>query len=958
MWKKKMCLIAVAVLALAGGTTTGDVITGLEGYWPFDGDAQDFSGNDRHGTLIGDAHFIDDGMHGGTLELDGDGDYISMDGYMGILQSSWTLACWIKTTTSGNLDILSWGTEGGGLKVEFRLHDGRLRIEHGNGNNRGDAQVHDGQWHHAVAVLPEGGLMEDVMFYLDGEPLGVFQVGNGTNPFIVTEGIDFNVGRSGPRGDRHFTGLIDEVRIYSRVLSQDDIREAMETSATGMNPLASSPKPADSSRYEDTWANLSWKTGAFAVSHDVYLGNNFDAVNDGAADTFQGNQATTLLIAGFPGFAYPDGFLPGTTYYWRIDEVNDTEPDSPWKGDVWSFHVPSRKAYDHGPADGAKYVDSNVELSWTRGFNAKLHTIYFGDIFDDVNNAVVGIPQTGATYTPGTLELEKTYYWRVDEFDGATTHKGEVWSFTTVPEIMITDPNLMAWFKLDETPGATAVDWSGHSNHGILKGTSQWIVPGLIGDAALNFGQNGYVAIRKLHYNGDDYAELTVSVWMRTINPGEQIIAGFGRAEYWRVGIDSYGAGLGLIDWDVMTSTGQVDHGSVTRVDNGLWHHVCCVFDNGKMTIYIDGLDDSTVTEGTTFGSGQTRYGFLGADSLASTFDGSRDFINAFLGDIDDFRIYDRALTQEEIILVMRGDPLLAWGPKPSQGSTPYIREATPLSWSPGDNASQHDVYFGTDREVVANADETDTTGIYRGRQGVTIYTPAEGVEWGGGPYYWRVDEYNTEATISKGSVWSFTVADFIVIDDFEDYDVGNNEIWWVWIDGLGYASHPTKPSHPGNGTGSMVGDETTASYMEETIVHGGGKSMPLFYDNNQQAKLRYSEVEKTLSSQRNWTEEGVGVLSIWFYGDASNAAEPLYVALNGNAVVTHDNPNAAQIEAWTEWTIDLSAPGGFADQGVNLANVNTIAIGLGNKNPDVSGLAGGSGIIYIDDIRLLRPAP
>jgi hypothetical protein len=93
-------------------------------------------------------------------------------------------------------------------------------------------------------------------------------------------------------------------------------------------------------------------------------------------------------------------------------------------------------------------------------------------------------------------------------------------------------------------------------------------------------------------------------------------------------------------------------------------------------------------------------------------------------------------------------------------------------------------------------------------------------------------------------------------------------------------------------------------------------------------------------------------VLSIWFYGDASNAAEPLYVALNGNAVVTHDNPNAAQIEAWTEWTIDLQL---FADQGVNLANVNTIAIGLGNKkNP----AAGGSGTMYIDDIRLYRPAP
>jgi len=142
---------------------------------------------------------------------------------------------------------------------------------------------------------------------------------------------------------------------------------------------------------------------------------------------------------------------------------------------------------------------------------------------------------------------------------------------------------------------------------------------------------------------------------------------------------------------------------------------------------------------------------------------------------------------------------------------------------------------------------------------------------------------------------------------------------------------------------------------MEETIVHGGSQSMPIFYDNNQQGKLRFSEVEKTLDSRRDWTAEGVGVLSIWFQGVASNSAESLYVALNGNAVVTHDNPNASQIDTWMEWTIDLSAPGGFADQGVNLANVNTIAIGLGNKKNPV---AGGSGTMYIDDIRLYRPTP
>ena len=120
---------------------------------------------------------------------------------------------------------------------------------------------------------------------------------------------------------------------------------------------------------------------------------------------------------------------------------------------------------------------------------------------------------------------------------------------------------------------------------------------------------------------------------------------------------------------------------------------------------------------------------------------------------------------------------------------------------------------------------------------------------------------------------------------------------------------------------------------------------MPLYYDNS----VGNSEATHTLTYPRDWTENGVSTLSIWFRGDLANAAETLYVALNGSAVVSHDNPNAAQVDEWTQWEIDLQA------FGVNLANVNTIALGLGNKtNPQ----AGGSGTMYFDDIRLYPPAP
>ena len=130
---------------------------------------------------------------------------------------------------------------------------------------------------------------------------------------------------------------------------------------------------------------------------------------------------------------------------------------------------------------------------------------------------------------------------------------------------------------------------------------------------------------------------------------------------------------------------------------------------------------------------------------------------------------------------------------------------------------------------------------------------------------------------------------------------------------------------------------------------------MPLSYDNNKQGYSKYSEAELTLVAPRDWTEEGVTELSLWFYGDPNNSDEPLYVAVSNSAgtpaVVIHDDPAAATIETWTEWVIPLSA---FADQGIVLTNVDGIAIGLGTQGNLT--ITGGSGKMYFDDIRLYRP--
>jgi len=198
-------------------------------------------------------------------------------------------------------------------------------------------------------------------------------------------------------------------------------------------PEAKNPDPANRSVFPDTWGTLYWIPGAQAVSHHVYLSESFDDVNDGTGDSFRGNQAFTFFVAGLPGFPYPDGLVPETTYYWRIDEVNDADPNSPWKGNVWSFYVPPKVAHEASPSDGTKFVDMNVTLSWKPGMRATMHAVYFGDNFDEVNNATSGAFQAETTYSPGPLEFEKTYYWRVDQSDGLNpTTKGDVWSFTTM----------------------------------------------------------------------------------------------------------------------------------------------------------------------------------------------------------------------------------------------------------------------------------------------------------------------------------------------------------------------------------------------------------------------------------------------------------------------------------------------------------------------------------------------
>jgi hypothetical protein len=735
-------------------------------------------------------------------------------------------------------------------------------------------------------------------------------------------------------------GVLDEAVVFSRALTNAEIIAHAKAAYLVDESIfrAGNPKPANGA-VGVTSLLFEWTPGVTAAQHEIYLGTN---PTPGPAE-FRGRQQFNM-------YWHAAGLAPQTTYYWRVDEI-EADGTTIHTGDVWSFTAAPSTAYNPYPPDGAKWVDTDAKLSWSAGLNGVTHDVYFGTDETAVAQGTADtfkINQAAITYDPGTLAKDTTYYWRVDEVetDRTTKHIGKVWSFKTLSDIPVTDPDLLGWWRLDRGYGISALDWSGHGHNGTLVNGPQW-VDGYDGSALKFDGINDYVNLGTPSelYLPQNY---TYTAWFKVgkdINgdSGPQYLLCIGSRSDLVFGVED-GVGtngdLSLHYYDTAPGFHAVSVGQ-TVWSSDQWHMVAGTKDSATgHKIYLDGQLKNSDTNTNNDNYATTRMISIGARAWTG-----HQFFN---GTIDDVRIYSRALTQEEIKQVMRIDPLLAWDASPVNGSTPDIDRAIPLSWKAGDEAAQHDVYLSADKDAVENA-TTASIGIYRGRQVATSYTPGEALVWGQ-TYYWRIDEYNADGTISTGRIWNFTVADYLIVDDFEDYtDEVGSRIFQTWKDGYGYTTPP--PGYPGNGTGSAVGN-SVPPYTEQTIFHGGGQSLSMAYDNTGlTGKARYSETFRELTSPPDWTRYNIKALKLYFHCDLTNAAEQLYVALEDNTgkikVVNHPEIEAVQKAAWQEWNIELSQ---FSAAGVNLKVIKKMYIGLGNRT---SPAAGGTGIIYIDDIRL-----
>ncbi|MHC4675888.1 MAG: LamG domain-containing protein [Planctomycetota bacterium] len=683
----------------------------------------------------------------------------------------------------------------------------------------------------------------------------------------------------------------------------------------------------------------------------------------------------------------PPGILDiNATYYWRIDEVNDTDGNSPWQGHTWNFTTEKGKARDPSPDISTPRIPlAGTTLSWTPSCLADYHDVYLGTDFDDVNLA--SDPNSGPgqgrqadpNYNTDPLVYNRKYFWRIDEVGQAGLFKGDVWSFQTIGYPLmhytfdgVLDSNVGdpwdANFLTDDT-GNVTFDLVGN---GELRydqpnpiynpiGTSAHFTYSGIG----NYGGGGKPLLRSCF--GPDLLDLdgsayTIEAWVRQDGPANYLqrdIEGLDIGEIYIIDIDGtilkkdrFTYGLGIDDDGAVKfmHNGQIISSGTAqvRIAKEQWYHIAAVYDacdpSKNEKLYINGI--VIVDNNDPNSNPQDDYGsdYVGIGAYRWQSEAASHLVNHFNGAIDELRVVDRALTPDEFLI--RGDPNLAWLPRPFHNAID-VQVTVDLEWEPGDYATSHEVYFGTNWYEVndANNDANYWPDVYKGKQDPCTYEL--GMLDFAATYYWRIDEVNdTTNDRWKGNIWRFTIADFILIDNFDD-DTAQDPPKFDWFNGnvLGTGASITLRSTP-----PVIG-ENSMSYLYTNFMD---------WDSGYGY---YSEIQTISLEPNDWDYYDVRIISLWFYGTSGNDATEYETQMNlgleddsNYAVVWYgelegEEINDVQIEEWQLWEVMTNRFTSPAP--INFRDVKKVCIGFGTRGWL---FPAGGGIVFFDEINLYPP--
>ena len=306
---------------------------------------------------------------------------------------------------------------------------------------------------------------------------------------------------------------------------------------------------------------------------------------------------------------------------------------------------------------------------------------------------------------------------------------------------------LVGHWKLDEGTGPIAADSSDYGNDGDLMGDPEWVV-GKIARALRFDGDGDYVEVPHADILTVD-TEVSVAAWINadSLAPAGQGYSGIVAKGNGPRSYSLYTTSGGPLHF----STGGTGTNSGASVPLNEWVHVVASVVGGQHEYYINGELTNRTGSGITLPGGSDSANVL----IGMTHEGAN---RLFQGMIDDVRVYNQALTLDELPDVMKGElPTLAADPVPEDEATDVLRDGI-LTWKAGESAQTHNVYLGT---VWEDVNAASANALVSEGQSANTHNPGR-LDFGQ-TYYWRVDEVNSapDFTVFAGEVWSFTVEPF-----------------------------------------------------------------------------------------------------------------------------------------------------------------------------------------------------
>ena len=234
MGRNLLTFLVVALLfgltgnAWAQSTAGLDEDPNLVGWWKFDAVSDntvaDASKKGHDGTLQGglsaEANLVE-GRFAKALQFDGKDGMVEITGFKGVAGTKpRTVAAWIKSKSTRG-ELVAWGTDDFGQMWLLTFIRSRVGVTPSGGYLYVNDMLNDEKWHHVAAVVEEGdppNLHDSVKLYVDGVLAKIHDIGL-LDLWPVDTGAEIDV-----RIGRRFNGAIDDVRIYDRALSEEEIK--------------------------------------------------------------------------------------------------------------------------------------------------------------------------------------------------------------------------------------------------------------------------------------------------------------------------------------------------------------------------------------------------------------------------------------------------------------------------------------------------------------------------------------------------------------------------------------------------------------------------------------------------------------------------------------------------------------------------------------------------------------